>query len=319
MLTMGLALAFVGGTAEAAEIASVRVSLTSRWGELAGDREWEGTTDDRWSDYVKVPSDGIEMWGGHFVHSGRHGMGIWADEWLETRFEKKFERLMNKYDEGLADVEDFYNSEEYMNVVDGVELLIERHDSFLMKVEWSVEDVGDLIDHANEHLMRIEDWLAKDDTDEMMPWKDHMWHDEWLMRAEDILTMKIETLTMKQETLMEKLSMYQSFHMELTDYLDQIVDAANPSGAAVAAAALLPGVTLPIDTAIAVGHVTSSPVSLATVPEPPTWLPLAIAAAVVGLWRRTFDRRRRVCRVVHFAAELRAAHWGRHPSAVKGR
>lgn len=282
LMTIGLALSLGGGVAEAGNIGLVRLGLGGHRDGMLGDHGWRNHEGAWWPARFGHPFGRFGLWGDHFGFPGDHGLGFWGDEWLESHFESKFDRLMTDYDAGLNDVEDFFNSEEYMDVVDGVERLIDRHDSFLMKVEWQIEGVGDLIDRANEHLMKIEDWLADHPADEMTTSDKHMWFDDWLMHAEEHVTMKIDWLTMKQMTLMDNLSMYESFQMELTDYLDEIVGAAMPSGAETSVAALLKSNPLATDAAPAI-TLSSVTASTAAVPEPPTWIPLAIAIALVSL------------------------------------
>src|SRR5262245_61558645 len=61
---------------------------------------------------------------GHHGGDELGGLGFFGGwgydtERQQARFEDKLEDLQSDYDEGLANIDDFYNSDEYSDVVDG--------------------------------------------------------------------------------------------------------------------------------------------------------------------------------------------------------
>lgn len=248
------------------------------------------------------------FWGGDEFGFGRGGFGFgyggFDTERLQTHFETKFQDLMTNYDTGLADIEDFYNSTEYTDVVDGVQKLVDRYGLFLTGVEHSVTRLGDVIQTVTDDLSFYTDlqaqYEARDDLSQ-----DKL--DRILMRLtgiEDHLTSKIDLLTGKQTTLSDNLGTYQSFSDDLSAYLDKIVSAAGTTGstdtptAVVAATSVLTDNSV-LDVASALAatadEVAPTPyvsiveppqlaVAAATVAEPSAGLLAATAASVLALW-----------------------------------
>ncbi|MGD9633235.1 MAG: hypothetical protein AB7G28_08115 [Pirellulales bacterium] len=165
---------------------------------------------------------------GGFGHDGGFqdfaGFGFDAEH-LQTRFENKFDALQSDYDTGLADIEDFYSSDDYSDVVDGMERLVDRYGLFLSGVERSIDRLGDYISIANDDLAYyddlIADYEARDDLSEERLQRIL----DRLTNAQDHLTTKIDFLTEKQTTLSDSLSTYQTFSTDLSTYLDEIVTA----------------------------------------------------------------------------------------------
>jgi hypothetical protein len=165
---------------------------------------------------------------GGFGHQDELGLfgGLGFDtERLQARFETKFEDLMSDYDTGLADVEDFYSSDEYGDVVDGVEHLVDRYDLFLGGVERSIERLGDFISIANDDLTYYDELIAEYEAREDLS-------EERLERILDRITnfqerlaTKIDFLTEKQTTLSENSASYETFSTDLSTYLTEIVTA----------------------------------------------------------------------------------------------
>lgn len=243
--------------------------------------------------------DGFEHdgfgFGGGFGDFG--GFGFNTDR-IQSRFETRFENLQSDYDTGLADVEDFYNSDEYNNVVDGMERLVDRYDLFLSGVERSVTRLGDFISIANDDLTYYDDLIAKYEarTDLSQERIDRIV--SWLTNKQDRLSTRIDLLTEKQTTLSDNLSTYQSFSTDLSTYLADIITAgggtAGDTSGDTAAALLsttarlsaMASATLADDTSVC--DATSSALSAAAVPEPAL---SGIGAALLGLLR--LRRRRR--------------------------
>jgi hypothetical protein len=164
---------------------------------------------------------------GEFGHGGGfggggHGGGLNA-EVIQTRFETKFADLQTDYDTGLADIEDFYGSDEYTDVVDGVETLSDRYDWFLTGVERTIERLGDFISMATEDLTFYEELLAKYEADEDIS---EARLERLTTRINDITdTLTIDYFTDKQTTLSDNFGSYQTFSDDLATYLADIVSA----------------------------------------------------------------------------------------------
>jgi hypothetical protein len=166
--------------------------------------------------------------GGNFGGGGFGGGGFGGGlnaEAMQTRFETKFTDLQTDYDTGLADIEDFYNSDEYTDVLDGVENLSDHYDWFLTGVERTIERLGDFISMATEDLTFYDELLAKYEADEDIS-------EERLERLTtrinditDTLTIKIDYLTNKQTTLSDNFGSYQTFSDDLATYLADITAA----------------------------------------------------------------------------------------------
>lgn len=167
-----------------------------------------------------------EFGGGGGFGGGGFGLGGGLNaEAMQTRFETKFEDLQTDYDTGLADIEDFYSSDEYADVVDGVETLTERYDWFLTGVERTIERLGDYISMATEDLTFYEDLLAKYEADEDISEERLERLTTRLTDIQDMLTIKIDYLTAKQTTLSDNFGSYQTFSDDLATYLADITTA----------------------------------------------------------------------------------------------
>jgi hypothetical protein len=182
--------------------------------------------------------------GGHFGEGLLGGFGLdglgFNTERQQTRFENKFENLQTDYDTGLADIEDFYNTDDYTDVVDGVERLVDRYDLFLSGVERSIDRIGGFIDMANEDLTYYADLIADyEGRDDLSEERLERILDR-LTSFQDRLSTKIDFLTEKQTTLSENFGTYQTFSTDLSAYLSDIVTAGGgtTSGEETAAAAL---------------------------------------------------------------------------------
>jgi hypothetical protein len=164
--------------------------------------------------------------GGDGFGGGGRGFGGGFDtERIQTRFETKFEGLVADYDTGLADIEDFYASDDYTDIVDGVETLADRYDLFLSSVERTIASLTDYISIATDDLTFYADLLteyqARDDLSEERLER----IETRLTNIQEHLTTKIDTLTEKQTTLSENLGTYQTFSETVSTYLNEIVTA----------------------------------------------------------------------------------------------
>lgn len=155
---------------------------------------------------------------------GFGGFGLDAER-LQTRFESRFEDLQSGYDTGLADIEDFYSSDEYSDIVDGMERLVDRYDLFLSGVERSIDRLTDFISIANDDLAYYDELIAEYEAREDLSEERLQRILDRLTSAQDHLSSKIDYLTEKQTTLSENLPTYQTFSTELSTYLNEIITA----------------------------------------------------------------------------------------------
>jgi hypothetical protein len=240
--------------------------------------------------------------GGGFGGFGRGGFGFDTQQ-QQTRFEDKFEDLQIDYDTGLAEIEDFYSTDDYADVVDGVERLVDRYDWFLTGVERSIDRIGDFIEVANEELTYYDELLADyQERDDLSEERLARIIDR-LTSVQEHLTTKIDLLTEKQTTLSDSLGSYQTFGTDLSAYLSQIVTAGGgttttdgeETAAAVLAAINEEAVALRSVAAVTLGDDGSMceppQLALATVaPEPGAQCLGLIAISLMALWRRPRGR-----------------------------
>jgi hypothetical protein len=277
--TLTLLLAFISGRASAAPLhLDVHVNLgghdldfhVGHGGLLGGLFGGEGL-------FAGGSLFGGGLFGGGLLEGGFLGLGNFEAQ--QARFEDKFTDIMSAYDDGVANIENFYASDEYDDVVNDTERLVDRYDWFVTRAERSVDRLGNIIDASNDSLTFVQDLLAdyqgRDDLSEKR-----------LARIEDVLTniedhiqLKIDFLTEKQTTLSENLPTYQDFQSQLAAYLDEIVAAAggttddgDASAASLRALAATAGGTAGADRAMPTA-------ATSAVPEPSAAL-LALLAGV---------------------------------------
>lgn len=129
------------------------------------------------------------------------------------------------YDEGVAEIDDFYNSSEYLDIVDDAELLADRYDWFVTGVEHSIDQLGDMIELTNANLTFYQELLTtyqeRDDlSEERLERIANL-----LTGTQDVLSLKFDMLTERQSSLQESFVELQDFQTTLGDYLDEIVTA----------------------------------------------------------------------------------------------
>ena len=168
-------------------------------------------------------SGGGGMGGGH-RHGGRGHGGLDVDV-IQNRFEDQLADIMTAYDEGVAGNEDYYSSDDYTDLVGETEWLVDSYDWFLTSVERTIEHIDDYIASANEDLTFYGELLAEYEARDDLSATRLERIVNWITSAQDMLTLRIETLTYKQTTLEENLSSYTTFQTDLTSYLDEIVAA----------------------------------------------------------------------------------------------
>lgn len=229
--------------------------------------------------------------GGGFAGGGGFGGGLNAEA-MQTRFETKFEDLQTDYDTGLADIEDFYNSDEYTDVLDGVEKLSDRYDWFLTGVEQTIDRLGDFISMATEDLTFYDELLAKYAADEDIS-------EERLERLTtrinditDTLTIKIDYLTNKQTTLSDNFGSYQTFSDDLATYLADITAAGggtDETTEVTSALSLLSSSPLmalaSADDDVSFCDVPQEPVEATAAPEPSGFLTCLLALGLIAARR----------------------------------
>jgi hypothetical protein len=233
-------------------------------------------------------SEGGGRFGG-FAGFGEHGgFGLDAER-LQIRFEDKFSDLQTDYDTGLAEIDDFYTSDDYSAIVDGLERLVDRYDLFLSGVERSIERLGDVISIANDDLTFYDELIAEYEAREDISAERLERVLNRLTSFQDHLTTKIDSLTEKQTTLSESLSLYESFSTDLSSYLTEIVtagggttdDSSDDAAAAILAASALRS-TAPLDFG---SCDMSEPLDASVAPEPTAQL-LGLAALLAMTLRR---------------------------------
>ena len=225
------------------------------------------------------------------------GRGPWA-EVPQDYFENRFQNLMEDYDEGLMEIEEFFSSDEYTEIVDDLGNLVVRHDFYLDLLGRRVDRLDDVIALANDDLLFYEDLLTEyQERDDLT--------EQQLMRIENRLSWKIdhlngrvERLSDKQVDLGELLPTVEMFNDDLSNYLDEIVTAGMtpattpetseeiPFTELAALAVTVPdAATLPVLASTASS--TGSSVSIVSVPEPHSWHLIAILVTVVLFAGRT--------------------------------
>lgn len=230
--------------------------------------------------------------GGGGFGGGMGGGGVLNAEAMQTRFETKFTDLQTDYDTGLADIEDFYSSEEYTGVLDGMESLVDRYDWFLTGVERTIERLGDFISTATDDLTFYEELLAKYEADEDIS-------EERLERLTtrinditDTLTIKIDYLTNKQTTLSDNFGSYQTFSDDLATYLADITAAGGTTDnttEVTSALSLLSSSPLmalaTTDDEMSFCDVPQEPVEATAAPEPSAFLTCLVALGLMATLR----------------------------------
>jgi hypothetical protein len=230
------------------------------------------------------------LFGGHGGFHGGGLLGSLAPDLAQARFEDRFADIVADYDDGLANIEDYYNSDEYDNVLDDMGRLVDRYDWFVIGVEKQVDYLGDAIDRSNERLDYFDDLLAEYQERDDLSEKRLARIEDWITTIQDGIQFKIDLLSDRQTDLTEGLPIYEAFQTEITDYLAEITTAGGTTGEEEAAAALALAASTPLAAAVASGEVVGpEPVAnAAAVPEPNAAVLALLAAG--GIAARTRRR-----------------------------
>jgi hypothetical protein len=241
--------------------------------------------------------------GGHhggFGHGGGLGSFGLDTERIQTRFEDKFADLQSDYDTGVEEIEDFYSSDDYTDVVDGVERLVDRYDLFLSGVERSIERLGDFIEIATDDLAFYDDLIAEYEArDDLSEQRLERILDR-LTNFQEHLTTKIDFLTEKQTSLSDSLPTFQTFSGDLSTYLTDIIsagagttdDSSNETASAALASMALRSMAPPLAAEESFCEVPSEMLEATAAPEPAAML-LSLMAASIFVLRRPTRRPRR--------------------------
>lgn len=234
---------------------------------------------------------------------GHGGLGLWGfydTEFAQSRIEDKLDDLMTEYDDGLAEIEDYYNSDDYDDVVNDTEWLSDRYDLFLVGVENKIDWLGSSITHLTDECETLDELLTKYESDEDLSAERLERLTNWITHIQDFLTLKVDYLSEKQTTLSENLTTYTAFDEEIATFLDTIVAAGEGSSeaaetettatestisdsivSAIAATAMTSAVALTGTIEESLPPVVEAPL-LAAVPEPTCLALVALALLTLG-------------------------------------
>ena len=220
--------------------------------------------------------------GWHFHGWGRFKFGSigWGHFDPQGRIEDKFADLMDAYDAGVQEVEDFFNSDEYQEIVDDLENLIDKDDHYLERIELRIEGVGNKIEHLEDKLSMIEEgWDPNQLGDLPDKWQD--WAEHLHELKSDVLSNILERLSEKQTSLEESLDENLMLNDDLNDYLEEILGSGG-------AAEVVESATAMIELPLSVTHPTLGAGSVGVIPEPNTFV-----LAMLGCLGLRRARRRR--------------------------
>jgi hypothetical protein len=236
------------------------------------------------------------LFGGHDGFHGGGLLGSLAPELAQSRFEDRFADIVADYDGGLANINDFYNSDEYGDVLDDMGRLVDRYDWFVVGVEKQVDYLGAAIDRSNERFEYFDELLAEYQERDDLSERRLARIEDWITTIQDGIQFKIDLLTDRQTDLTEGLPTYEAFQTEITDYLAEITAAGEMTGEE-AAGALALAASAPLSASTAWGEVAFvEPVANASaVPEPHTaMLALLTMGGVAARARRRKGETRNV-------------------------
>ena len=122
---------------------------------------------------------------------GNFGLGFFDAERTQTRFENQFDTLQTKYDDGVANVTDFFTTTQYDNIVSKTERLDDRYGLFVSSVERSIDRITDLISTTNDDITYFNDLLANYQADTNLSATRLERIETWIGRITDRLTTRV--------------------------------------------------------------------------------------------------------------------------------
>lgn len=227
-------------------------------------------------------------------HGGGFGGHSFDFEATQTRFETKFTNLMGDYDTGLAEVTDFYTSEDYMDIVSRMERLTERYDSFVLKSESYLDSLGGLITNVTGRQTYYDELLAsyqaRTDISATRLAKITTQIESIQTKLDDKLTF----LTDQQTSLTTLLPTYTAYQTTLGTYLAEIIAAGGGTTEATAEAlALSAPLTAAVFSASYAAPAQVANIAAAPVPEPNSLAILVAVSAVILGRQAARDRQNR--------------------------
>lgn len=130
--------------------------------------------------------------------------------------------MQTKYDDGVANVTDFFTTPQYDNIVSKTERLDDRYGLFVSSVERSIDCISDLISTTNDDITYFNDLLADYQADTSLSATRLERIKTWIGRITDRLTSRVDSLTDKQTTLQTNLPTYQAFQIDIDTFLSDI-------------------------------------------------------------------------------------------------
>ena len=263
-------------------------SERGRFGHVSVDHSYgENGSDPNGSDKNGSHERGWHKDGFGFFGHGWHGGFGWGHFYggdPKGRVEEKFGDLMETYDSGIVEIEDFFASDEYAGVIEDLEWLIGKHDWYLEHAEDKVDRLSDLISRFEDKLLSYqENW----DLDKWgnLPDKHQEWIEKWLGAKEDWLTYVIDSLNEKQSNLRDKLDMHTLLNDDLNMYLEEILGAGGMTGEVAEVLEMNELVTVASSSLSLAPLPANSGVVDFVVPEPSTFALAALGLLGMG-WRR---------------------------------
>ena len=171
---------------------------------------------------------------GGFDGFGGFGLGVLNADRTQERFQNRFDGLKSQYEDGVADVEDYFTSDDYDHILEKTGLLTDRYGLFVSGVERSINRLDDVISIANDDLAYYTDLLADYQADDTLSERRLARIERWLNRVTDALDSKIGWLTEKQTDLQTGLPTYQAFQTDLSAFLTDITAAGSSTDVAAA-------------------------------------------------------------------------------------
>ncbi|QDU56110.1 hypothetical protein [Aeoliella mucimassa] len=166
---------------------------------------------------------------GDFGVGGTFGFDIVHVDEPQTKYESIFDTLVEQYETDLTEIDDYYTTDDYSEILDNMEWLVVNYDLFLSSVERSIERLDDVLGIANEDLTYYTDLLTEYEANTELSEDTLERIIERLTAAQERITEQIETLTNTQTTLNDNLATYTTFADEIGTYLDEMLAAGGTS------------------------------------------------------------------------------------------